>query len=98
MTKKTSGIILILIGIVPLGMQALRMFGGHPNMPAPGAGGPDGGLPSGGMPPGGGHPGGGALLGVLGTVGPYLTIIAIILIVIGITLLTHKEKAGKNKH
>jgi hypothetical protein len=70
----------------------LRMFGGRPNMSVPGTGGLDGGLPSGGMPPGGGPPGGGALLGVLSAVGPYLTIIAIILIIVGIILLTHKDK------
>lgn len=103
MGKKISGIALIILGSIPIIMQALRMFGGRPNMPNPGAGGLDGGLlPSGmppsGMPPGGGPPGEGILLGILGTLGPYLIVIAVIFIALGVVLLTHKERSGKNTH
>ena len=100
MAKKVTGIVLIIIGSIPFIMQVFLMFGRGPNMPNLGARGPGGNLPSGGMPPsgmppGGGPPGGGSLLGVLGILGPHTTLIAIILIMIGIVFLTHKDKAGK---
>lgn len=103
MAKKITGIALILIGSVPLFMRVPRMFGGGPNMLGRSAGGPGGNFPSGAMPPsgmpiGGGPRGGGMLFGILGTLGPYLIVIGIIFIVIGVILLTHKEKKNKAKH
>lgn len=102
MAKKITGIVLIIIGCIPFIMRILRMFSGGSGLRGRGVGLPSGnmpipsGIPSG-MTPGGGPPDGG-LFGILGTLGPYLNVIAIILIVVGIILFTHKEKGGKNTH
>ncbi len=101
MSKKISGIVLIVLGSIPLIMRALPMLGLGPGMRSGRMGMPNGNFPSGGMPltgslPQGGPPGEGIGFGLLGSLNsPYILIIGIIFIVVGIMLLTHKEKIIK---
>ncbi len=104
MNKKITGIVLIIIGSIPLIMRVLPMLGLGPGgrmrsggMGMPNGNFPSGGMsPSGGMPPGGGPPGGGMLFGILGALNnPYVLIIGVIFIVVGVIIFTHKEKVNK---
>lgn len=98
MSKKINGIILIILGSSPLIMRALPMLGIGPSIRSGYMGIPNGNFPSGGMPPTGsmpqgGPPVGGMGFGLLGTINsPYILIIGIVFIIVGIILLTDKEK------
>lgn len=106
MSKKITGIILIVLGSIPLIMRVLPVLGLGPGrgMRSGGMGIPNGSFPSGGIPPSGGvpsmpaggPPGGGIIFGILGTLNnPYILILGVVFIVVGIILLTHKEKVVK---
>jgi len=103
MGKKITGLILIVLGIIPLIMRVLPKLGLSPGGGRSGGVGipngnfPSGGMPpSGGIPPGGGPPGGGMIFGILGAMNnPYVLMLGVIFIVVGIILLTHKEMAIK---
>ena len=93
MSKKISGIILIILGSIPLIMRALPILGLGPGIPSGRMGMP----PTGSMPQGG-PPGGGMGFGLLGTLNsPYTLILGVVFIVVGIILLTHKEKVVKSR-
>jgi hypothetical protein len=106
MSKKITGIILIILGSIPLIMRVFPLLGIGPDggIHSGRMGMPNGNFPSGGMPPSGsipsmpagGPPGGGVIFGTLGTLNnPYVLIIGVVFIVVGIILLTHKEKRDK---
>jgi hypothetical protein len=97
MNKKITGIILIILGSIPFIMRALPRLALGPAMRSGRMGMPNGNFPSGRIPQGG-PPGGEIGFGLLGTLNsPYILIIGIVFIIVGIILLTHKEQVIKKQ-